>query len=439
MLRFAAANLLSRPGRTALATLGLTIAIAGMVGLFAVAGGIDALLQSSLGRIPGIVVMQAGAPVPLFSVLPAQWGEAIACLPGVALVNPEVWTRVNLLDGRPVLSPPRLLMGSDPIVRARARHDIFRECLEAGRFLEARDVGKPHIIVSRQIAAETGKSVGDRLEINGRAMAIVGVYHCGSLILDVTIIADISVVRDLARLDPQTVSAFYVEPDDESSIEEIITRIQTAPAPQEPAKRVRLENWLVPFPPLSVADLLQRLSASQRTSGSEGSSVPLPGSGASVPEKRLGDVVAVTSIADWGERFEELSSDLNLILTLLTGLGVAIAVSSIVNTMLMSVSERTVEFGILRANGWSRGDIVRLVLIESALVGAAGGLAGAGCGWVAVQVVNRVWSDRAHLYAGPLLLIGSVMFSVMAGVAGGVYPGLRAARMSPMEAIRRGS
>ncbi|MEZ6145426.1 MAG: FtsX-like permease family protein [Planctomycetaceae bacterium] len=46
--------------------------------------------------------------------------------------------------------------------------------------------------------------------------------------------------------------------------------------------------------------------------------------------------------------------DLDLILGLLTGLGIMIAVFSILNTMLMSVTERTIEFGILRANGWSQ-------------------------------------------------------------------------------------
>ncbi|MGD9853393.1 MAG: ABC transporter permease [Planctomycetaceae bacterium] len=439
MFRFAAANLASRPGRTALATLGLTIAIAGMVGLFAIAGGIDALVASSLGRIPGIVVMQAGAPVPLFSVLPAQWAEDIARVDGVAIVNPEVWTRVNLLEGKPVLSPPRLLMGSDPVIRARAKHDIYRECLEQGRFLDEQDLSQPHAVISRQIAEDAGKGVGDVLEVNGRAMTIVGIYHCGSLILDVTIIADIAVVRDMARLDADTVSAFYVEPQEDSSVDEVMAGIQQAPAPAMAAGPAWRGAGQWALPPLSLSDLLQRLTTSQGGPPFDAEATrPEDDPREPSQEKRLGDFVGVTSIAQWGDRFEEFTSDLNLVLTLLTGLGIAIAVSSILNTMMMSVSERTVEFGILRANGWARRDIVRLIICESALVGAAGGLAGVAGGWIAIQVINHIWSDRAHLYAGPLLLSGSLLFSVGVGIAGGLYPALRAARMSPMDAIRRG-
>ncbi len=70
--------------------------------------------------------------------------------------------------------------------------------------------------------------------------------------------------------------------------------------------------------------------------------------------------------------------------------------------------------------------------------GAAGGLLGITCGWIATLVINNIWSDRAHLYAGPLLLVGSLFFAVGVGALGGLYPALRAARMSPMDAIRRG-
>src|SRR5690606_8895524 len=121
MLRFAAANLASRPGRTALSVVGLTIAIAGMVGLFSIAGGIESLMESSFGDIQGIVVMHNGAPIPLFSALPAAWGEEIATLEGVSVVNPELWVRANLIDGEPILSPPRLLFGTDLPTRVNRR------------------------------------------------------------------------------------------------------------------------------------------------------------------------------------------------------------------------------------------------------------------------------------------------------------------------------
>lgn len=439
MFRFAAANLASRPGRSLLATLGLTIAIGGMVGLFAIAGGIDAMLESSLGRVPGIIVMQAGAPVPLFSVLPAALADDIARAEGVAIVNPEVWTRVNLLDGRPVLSPPRLLMGTDPQLRSQAKYDVYSECLEQGRFLDERDAGQPHVVISRQISEETGKTVGDPLVVNGRAMSIVGIYHCGSLILDVTIIADISVVRDLARVESDTVSAFYVEPEEGVSVDAAAAAIRQAPVSRNVLhQRTAPEMRPTLLPPLSLRDLLLRLLRSSNATQPVDPPTPERPDHPELPEQQwLGDLVSVMPIAEWGDRFSDLADDLDLVLALLTGLGIAIAVSSILNTMMMSVTERTVEFGILRANGWSQADVVRLITCESAMLGAAGGLLGVTCGWIATLVINHVWADRVHLYAGPALLAGSLIFSVCMGALGGLYPALRAARLSPMDAIRR--
>jgi putative ABC transport system permease protein len=445
MLRFAYANLLSRPGRTVLATLGLTIAIANMVGLFAIAGGIDALLESSLGRIPGVIILQPGAPVPLFSVLPAEWGAEMADIEGVGVVNPEVWARVNLLDGVPVFSPPRFLMGTDPRNRARLRHGVYDQCLEAGRFLDERDAGQPHIVVSRQIAEDVGKTVGDRVEVNGRSMTIIGIYHCGSLLLDVNIIGDISVVRELARIDARTVNNFYLEPQDGVPTDVVVERVQRAFAGRE------LPVWqpsglvsALSAPPQTLCDgvltiasvfaaFLASVSGDGFGDGSGGDTEPNDSGRAHNPVS-----LQVRSVAEWGEEFDEMTADLDLILALLTALGIAIAISSILNTMLMSVTERTTEFGVLRANGWSQGDVVRLITYESALLGLAGGLFGVLCGWTATLVINSIWSDRVHLYAGPGLLVSSLVFSVCVGMLGGLYPAVRAARMSPMDAIRRG-
>ena len=77
MWRFAIQNLVSRPLRSLLALAGLSVAIAGMVGLFSVAEGIDRMVTDTFSRIPGLAMMQAGAPLPLFSRMPAAWAEEI--------------------------------------------------------------------------------------------------------------------------------------------------------------------------------------------------------------------------------------------------------------------------------------------------------------------------------------------------------------------------
>ena len=127
-----------------------------------------------------------------------------------------------------------------------------------------------------------------------------------------------------------------------------------------------------------------------------------------------------------------------MFLTIITAIGVVIAVLGIVNTMLMSVTERIIEFGILKANGWSPADVMRLITFESAVLGIGGGLCGALLGWAAAQGINAHWPTRVHLYASPGLLVFSVVFSALLGILGGIYPAIWAMRMMPMDAIRRG-
>src|SRR5580704_10006052 len=111
MLLFAFRNLVSRPVRSLLALLGLTVAIAGMVGLFSIATGIDDTVGKTFSRIPGLVVMQPGAPIPLFSKLPLDWVAEMAQVPGVRTARREIWARAQLVEGRPTFSPPRFLFG----------------------------------------------------------------------------------------------------------------------------------------------------------------------------------------------------------------------------------------------------------------------------------------------------------------------------------------
>lgn len=454
MLKFALANLRSRPGRTVLSIIGLTIAIAGMVGLFSIAGGIASLIETSFGQIDGVVVLQNGAPIPLFSDLPASWGEEMRAIEGVAVVNPELWSRANLIDGKPILTPPRLLFGTDLPSRIGRRDGVIADDVQEGRFLDLSDVGTNHAVISRQIADEFGKSLGDEMTVNGQQLTVVGIYETGSILIDVTIVIDINLLRRMTRSASDAVSAFYVEPELGVGNEAIIARIK------EHFKDRELPPWDAKADPLTapgvlgnevgelIAPLLQWLLPPQRLdsradktvqkSSTEMSREPVAREGSDSNPRGDAGPITVRTVAEYGQEIQGMTDDLDIILALLTGLGVTIALSSIFNTMLMSVTERIVEFGILRANGWSQGDVVKLISCEAALLGAGGGLLGILLGWMATILINRIWPDRVHLYAGPLLLGVSLLFSVVVGVLGGFYPAYRASRLSPMEAIRRG-
>ena len=168
--------------------------------------------------------------------------------------------------------------------------------------------------------------------------------------------------------------------------------------------------------------------------------VPAVSSSAANPqtEKSQDVPLDIKTADDLADRFSELSADLDIFLTIMTSIGLTIAVLSILNTMLMSVSERIIEFGILKANGWSQREVMQLITTESALLGFAGGFVGCLTGWMLTVFVNWNWADHIQLHASPGLLLFSLSFATVLGIGGGLYPAVWATRMMPMDAIRRG-
>ena len=475
MFSFAFRNLLTRPVRSLLSLMGLTVAIAGMVGLFSVAEGLDAAVSDAFGEMDGLNVLQPGAPIPLFSTLPREWGKEVAAVPGVHVLSAEVWQRINVLNGKLIVSPPRFLCGADLETRHALESDIYAASIKEGRFLDQEDVGTANAVISQSIANEFGVQIGDTLTINSADATVVGIYETGSILLDVAVFMDADFVRDVTRFDPESVSDFYVEAAPGVDADLLAKKIEEVFAGREanPWRPPSLMGGAEEENPLTALfDSIDRVIKS--TSGEIPPDMPVEenddeagaaSSGSASPRREPGDhgaqtppadagrspgllddeseaeaasAVEVRTASDWAQQVENLSADRDLFLTILTCIGLLIALLSIINTMLMSVTERIIDFGILKANGWSKADVLKLITFESGLLGFSGGVLGAAIGWGATLALNASFPDRLHLFASPPLLIFAVTFSTILGVAAGLYPALWAMRMMPMDAIRRG-
>jgi putative ABC transport system permease protein len=119
-------------------------------------------------------------------------------------------------------------------------------------------------------------------------------------------------------------------------------------------------------------------------------------------------------------------------------LAVTVGVLGVMNTMLMTVFERKQEICILLAIGWKRGRIIRMVLMESALLGLFGGIVGVIIGTAGVKVMERM--PAIHGLLEPdlslLLMIVSVAIAVVVGVISGLYPAWRSSRLTPSLAMQ---
>ena len=406
MWSFAWKNLISRPSRTALAVLGLTIPVLAFLGLFSISGGIRHLMGDTLSSMNDLMVLRDNAPAPVFSDLPPGTGDALRKVRGVGVVASEVWKVSPPIDGRGglgsatigMLTRPRdqgmknllnmvAIEGQDigehrKLKNATIAAAILPASKGGGRMLDESDVGKPHVAISTKIARDypgadgSPKEVGQSIRLGTKEFTIVGLYSTGSMVIDGTIVMDIVAARELLGLAPDAVSTYVVEPTSDAETDGVADRIEQA------VSGVRA----------------QRISQFNVTVGA-------------------------------------VMGRLDLFLLMAVGLAVLVGGVGIANTMLMSTSERFVEFGVMRTNGWTRRDVLSLVTAESALLGVVSGLIGSGLATAVVLTVNR-FLEGFSLDLSPALVAISVAGALAIATLSGLYPAWKASRMTPMDAIR---
>jgi ABC-type antimicrobial peptide transport system permease subunit len=117
-----------------------------------------------------------------------------------------------------------------------------------------------------------------------------------------------------------------------------------------------------------------------------------------------------------------------------------VGVLGVMNTMLMTVFERTHEICVLLAVGWKRSRIMQMILYESALLGFFGGIVGVAIGAIGVKVLSETPAIRGLLQPDlsiPLLGL-SVVIAVAVGIISGLYPAWRSSRLMPSLALQAG-
>lgn len=152
-----------------------------------------------------------------------------------------------------------------------------------------------------------------------------------------------------------------------------------------------------------------------------------------------------TSFSDEFEEFKRLFVLFDMALAVVGTIALVVATLGITNTMIMSIMERYREIGIMKAVGASDGDVRKIILVESAVIGFLGGALGLLLGKLGTMGVNalanyyvrrQAGTDLAFFHFPDWLVASAMLFAIAVSVVAGLYPANRAARIEPVEALK---
>ena len=136
-----------------------------------------------------------------------------------------------------------------------------------------------------------------------------------------------------------------------------------------------------------------------------------------------------------------ITGTMTLMLASIAGISLVVGGVGIMNTMLVSVTERTREIGIRMAVGARSGDILRQFLVESVVLSCVGGVIGLAIGVAGSVAITRLINSFSSGTDWPIVIsipaaFVAILFAAAVGIFFGFYPALKASRLDPIEALR---
>lgn len=379
MFGLALKNVTRQFSRSALATLGVAVGISFIIILVSVSQGMEKNVESTVGKMQGITVIKKGS-IPILAKLDYNYVNQLEKIPGVNVAIPDVLVVIGLIDDKSSHEFSSIehyqAVGMD-IERMINSHGegMYSARITKGRFLKNNN--EQSVVIGKNIADDFNKDVGEKIKVNTMTFTIQGIYSSGSRMVDNTIVMPLKYAQELRGFSSSTISLIMIDPKDPL----IATRL---------AKTIEAT-----FPELTAysAEEFAKESAS---------------------------VLSTIRTFTWV---------ISAIAALVGGIGVA-------NTMLMSVIEKTKEFGVLKAIGWKNTDVMKLVLYESVVVTLFGAFFGILIGTFVVYFVIPLFITLPTSI-DLMLIIQATAFSLVLGFIGALYPVYMVSSMSPLEAFRQ--
>lgn len=397
------ATLRANPLRTTLSTLGVVIGAAALVAVLALGDGMERFVREQIARstdVQSILVASKTSvtidgqtfPVDDYPVFtPADAEAIVAASPGAEQATLTMSGRSAITGSAGSIEE----VGIAATLPSLATQVGFE--FAAGRYFTSAeaDGNSPVVVLSSTLARRlTGRrpedAVGATVRIRERERTIVGV---------------------LVAADGEQLGAAYIP------IQGVVDALAPTPRPRAPTMVLRART---------IEDVTPVQLAAERWL-----------------EERFGDWKRVALVETNRKQLEDVEQGMilfRLFMGAITGISLIVGGIGIMNVLLASVTERTREIGVRKAVGASRRDILIQFLAESVTISGLGSALGAGLGLGGAFAVTAVMRQqtKADIYAA--ITWGTVLVCAVAaltvGLAFGLYPALRASRLSPIDAIR---
>lgn len=393
----------ANPLRTVLSTLGIIIGVASLVAVLAVGDGMEAYARRQISGTtdlhtmsitPVLTRVENGIAVPRTDVIAFEAADAATLARRLDAATVTLLQQGGAIVERGTSSTAAMIVATLPTAAV-----MYEQRLAAGRFLTDADVrdSAAVIVVNASLAAHLSPNdpsalIGDTLRVNGSPLRVVGVLAA----------ADDEPDRPAGAV-PLTAGA----------------RVMSASALARP-----------PAMMIEVAELEAMDSARAETEAWLGEQY-----GQWRPRLTIGTSAARLAQAQQGLLL------FKLFMGAITGISLVVGGIGIMNVLLAAVTERTREIGIRRAVGARSRDVLLQFLAESVAITGAGSALGAALGLGSAFAITALIRSRAE--GAPLqaaftwgTLVVAMTAAVMIGLIFGLYPALRAARLSPIDAIR---
>ena len=376
--------------RTTLTILGITIGIWALVVFSSMANKINGYVDSGGDYYVGkITVSDASTGGIGVGVVPMDLSVAdeIRAMPGVAAVSPQIQVPYEEVEFSG-FGMPKIITGS--VAGSDQGLDKSGIAVAQGRLLAADDEGSRVVVLGSDLARDLGVVIGSPIDLRGVSFEVVGILEPTLSSPDTTAMVPLAEAQELF----------------------IATLPPTLAAALNPAT---LASSIIVFP----AD------------GTD--EVALAGAIDALPAN-----VSTMTSADFEQQVGSTTLIFNAIIIGVAVISLVVGGLSVINTMAMSVTERTREIGIKRAIGGSRRRIVRELVAEAGLIGIIGGVLGLALGAIVVFLANEAGRGSGTILFD--LTVGTaifaVAFSTILGMVAGIVPAWSAARLDPVQALR---